>query len=445
MDTAFVILPVLLFSDFLLIKKVGRDVFREVFSFHFLLTGALAVISVVLAAQIDGFDGAAVLALALVAAAHVLRRRKAMCVFAERGHYAPASPSYRFVLGIEAIGVIFQWFVGMIAVSVILRAAKSGWGHAMPLVFWILLLSFFGGLLMMGLIVIGARRFPGLDLKELLGLTVCHRHQRLMTWSAAAFAGAGLALVASTLLFFRQVQPATPFSEFLDMADSSGMAMMFLFVAVGVAPLLEEIFFRGYFYYVIDQIKGRGIAVLMSALIFTGMHLDQYAGDPLAVVIILVLGMVLTLFRAWSGSVWPSVIAHYFFNATMVVVPVILLGVFNPSYAEYLYRAEDLGPCEAKRLLEKSLEERPQNPEALYELAWYYMDEEGDFDRGLDAINQALVYVPGRSVYRLTQAEALLRLGRIAEAHAIFESMGREVPVDSGRDCADGQSEGLPK
>ncbi|MGD1993702.1 MAG: type II CAAX endopeptidase family protein [Anaerolineae bacterium] len=82
-----------------------------------------------------------------------------------------------------------------------------------------------------------------------------------------------------------------------------------LFGGVLVAPLVEEIFFRGFVFAGLRKRYGWKPAGLISAGLFAVVHLQ-----PLAVVPILILGMIFAYLYHRSESIWPAVVMHVLTN-----------------------------------------------------------------------------------------------------------------------------------
>lgn len=82
-----------------------------------------------------------------------------------------------------------------------------------------------------------------------------------------------------------------------------------LLVAGVVAPIAEEIIFRGVLFGQLRRAWGEGAAVIVSALLFAAIHLNAVAFVPLAFV-----GVVLALLFRRSGSLWGSILAHGIYN-----------------------------------------------------------------------------------------------------------------------------------
>lgn len=102
--------------------------------------------------------------------------------------------------------------------------------------------------------------------------------------------------------------------------DTQGEAVMKMFselespvwlvlTGVIVAPLVEEIFFRGFLFQGFRQRYGWVAALLLSSGIFAASHLD-----PVSFIPTFVLGAVLGYVYHRSNSLWPSIILHFLNN-----------------------------------------------------------------------------------------------------------------------------------
>jgi uncharacterized protein len=99
---------------------------------------------------------------------------------------------------------------------------------------------------------------------------------------------------------------------------------VFAVFGISVAPLFEEIIFRGFLFKVLDDIRGPGTAVSVTAILFALLHLPQLWGSWAGVALIFVVGYVLSFIRQRSNSLIPSFIIHTSYNS-------MLFGVFALS------------------------------------------------------------------------------------------------------------------
>jgi hypothetical protein len=87
------------------------------------------------------------------------------------------------------------------------------------------------------------------------------------------------------------------------------------FAAVIVAPLCEEIVFRGYFYPVLKKYAGIWPAAFCSALVFATAH-----GNLTALLPLFLFGGLLVFIYEKTGSLWAPIAVHFCFNAATVAV-----------------------------------------------------------------------------------------------------------------------------
>jgi membrane protease YdiL (CAAX protease family) len=106
----------------------------------------------------------------------------------------------------------------------------------------------------------------------------------------------------------------TPLEKLL---TTKSAVLLFAVFGVTVAPLMEEIIFRGFLFKALAEIGGYKTAIPGSALLFTAPHLIQLGGNWGAGLLILVVGFVLAIVRYRSNSIIPSFIVHTSYNATI--------------------------------------------------------------------------------------------------------------------------------
>lgn len=95
--------------------------------------------------------------------------------------------------------------------------------------------------------------------------------------------------------------------------EGSALLLMVASVTV-VAPLTEEFLFRGYLYGVLKRYGGRLAAMLVTAMLFSAIHLHAAAFLPL-----FVLAICLTLVYEHTGTLWAPILMHALFNGVSVV------------------------------------------------------------------------------------------------------------------------------
>lgn len=121
--------------------------------------------------------------------------------------------------------------------------------------------------------------------------------------------GYGIILVHNLIITALGVD--TQGQAIFDIFNSLDSPVWLILAAVIVAPLVEEIFFRGFLFQGFRKKYGWVSAMLLSSAIFAAAHLDLASLIPT-----FVLGIVLTYVYHRSNSVWPGIILHFLINTT---------------------------------------------------------------------------------------------------------------------------------
>lgn len=153
-----------------------------------------------------------------------------------------------------------------------------------------------------------------------------------LKWRGPTVAPPGLFLVLGVLLallmgFLSSRIPGIedlPVSGLLRHAQT---AVLLGVTAIVVAPLVEEIVFRGFIFPVLERQWGQAAAVLLTALMFTSLHVTQLWGSWMAVSLILLVGLVLSLVRALTGALLPAFLMHLAYNTTLCLLSLVGLAL----------------------------------------------------------------------------------------------------------------------
>jgi len=92
--------------------------------------------------------------------------------------------------------------------------------------------------------------------------------------------------------------------------------------AVTIAPIYEELFYRGYLYPAIEQAWDTKTAVIIVTGLFTLGHIPQLWGDWAGIFVILCIGALLTVLRAVTNSTKFCVIAHFGYNLSLPLIAI---------------------------------------------------------------------------------------------------------------------------
>lgn len=98
--------------------------------------------------------------------------------------------------------------------------------------------------------------------------------------------------------------------------ETTRQAILMSVFAITVAPLMEELFFRGFLYPVLARRLGMVPSILLTSTAFGFLHGAQLKYSW-AVLIIFLVGVALTTVRALTRSVAASFLVHVGYNATL--------------------------------------------------------------------------------------------------------------------------------
>ncbi len=96
-------------------------------------------------------------------------------------------------------------------------------------------------------------------------------------------------------------------------SNAVAIRVMIAISAILVAPVAEEIVFRGYIYTATKRFSSRLFATLLSSLLFGVVHFNVTALIPL-----IFLAIILALSYELSGSLWAPISIHALFNASQI-------------------------------------------------------------------------------------------------------------------------------
>ncbi len=134
--------------------------------------------------------------------------------------------------------------------------------------------------------------------------------------------GATVNLAYLQLVPYLPVQPTRmPDSALWDLLLSPGASRwLVLLTAVTVAPLTEELVFRGLIFEGLERSWSPGVAVVGSAVLFTLLHVPDTAHYWPAIIMIFLMGSVAGVLRARTGHIGPAVGVHFGHNAVVAAL-----------------------------------------------------------------------------------------------------------------------------
>jgi uncharacterized protein len=230
--------------------------------------------------------------------------------------------------GVAAVAIAL-YFVGQLVAGLIIGAWFVAWDgtavgpEEVSVAPALLLLAAVGGQLIglaAAFVYVRSRR---VDLRSVLGAT--RPAARLLLTGAAI--GAGMLIVTSLVVagLMRLTGSEQPAEQFLlDELTRGGLSTLLAFVAaVVLAPVAEELLFRGFLFTALLRRRGVHVAALVSSLVFAVVHVDVALTQPLALVGLLIVGMALAYAYERSGSLLVPIAGHAAFNGITLVVALV--------------------------------------------------------------------------------------------------------------------------
>jgi uncharacterized protein len=173
--------------------------------------------------------------------------------------------------------------------------------------------------------------FQGIIYLILMGYVffVVRMRHRLAFWPAlgwrsvqpSVFLLAGLVLAFAVnvipYLLRIEVDHELPIERLFHSPEAAYMLAAF---GVLVAPLVEELIFRGFLFVPLERMWGANAAIWATAILFATIHVPQLRGGVPQIIIIFLVGLILSWVRARTGSLAAPYYMHLAYNATLFMV-----------------------------------------------------------------------------------------------------------------------------
>ena len=124
--------------------------------------------------------------------------------------------------------------------------------------------------------------------------------------------GCGLSLFVAIVSAQMKTPENIPMEELFKYRQT---ALLFMAMAVLVAPLVEETLFRGYLYPLFARSFGIGPGIVLTGVLFGLMHGAQLGWTLSLVAMLIFVGIVFTIVRARTGTVFASYLMHLGYNS----------------------------------------------------------------------------------------------------------------------------------
>ena len=146
-------------------------------------------------------------------------------------------------------------------------------------------------------------------------------------WIVFLFGGGVMALVLlQGVARFLPMPKDMPINHMFTNASDAWALSVF---GTTLAPLMEELFFRGFLYPVLARRIGMIWSVLLTALGFSLIHAPQLGRAWGPVLVIFLVGLILTITRALTKSVAVTVLLHVGYNSAIFGSLLIVTGGFR--------------------------------------------------------------------------------------------------------------------
>lgn len=104
------------------------------------------------------------------------------------------------------------------------------------------------------------------------------------------------------------------------LASSRAAVFVVAFMATFSAPITEEVVYRGIVYSGFRKTFNVPVAVIVTTVLFAGVHYPQYWGSWGTIILITTLSLILTFIRVRSDNLLPCVVLHFIFNGIQSIV-----------------------------------------------------------------------------------------------------------------------------
>jgi membrane protease YdiL (CAAX protease family) len=153
-------------------------------------------------------------------------------------------------------------------------------------------------------------------------LVVRHYHRRFAEavrwqwprehrWLAYLLGGMGLAVVVQLVSVLLPIPKTLPIDKYFQSRSAAYIMSLF---GVSMAPLVEELFFRGFLYPVLARRLGLAAGVVLTAFGFALVHASQLASAWAPLLILFLVGLVFTVVRVVTRNVAPGFLMHVGYN-----------------------------------------------------------------------------------------------------------------------------------
>lgn len=189
------------------------------------------------------------------------------------------------------------------------------------------LIAALGQLVGIGL-VLGLLRLRRVPLRVIVGATSPMRRLILLGLGVGLASVVANALLGAFVVLISGTQE-TPEQALFGDALAGGSRLLLAVVAAGIlAPLAEEVLFRGLLYRALRRRQSVALAAVLTSLAFAVIHTEIVVSQPLALINLTLLAVLWAVLYERTGSLVVPIVAHSVFNL-MSIGQVLLLSRFG--------------------------------------------------------------------------------------------------------------------
>ena len=233
---------------------------------------------------------------------------------------------------------------------------------------------------------------------------------------AAAAMGVLLSTVAQYIMTLMPPKADFETGPLVKMATSSTEGLIvWSLLAVLLAPMVEEVLFRGVLFTGLRRRWGTKISSISVTVVFVLLHWGEAGGYLPALLSVTALGTLVLALRLKSHSIWPSITCHFFYNG-LIALLMLWPTLFPTPGAEGLRFVQEEKFSEAILSFDEAIDNEPTNAE-FYFLRAFSKDSLGQNESALVDYDKSLSLKPKREATILNaRAYLLAELGRYEEA-----------------------------
>ncbi|HWR34868.1 MAG TPA: type II CAAX endopeptidase family protein [Clostridia bacterium] len=135
-----------------------------------------------------------------------------------------------------------------------------------------------------------------------------------LVWPAYLAGGVVLALSIQGLSHLLPIPKQMPIDQFFTTATGAWVMAVF---GVAIAPLVEELFFRGLLFPALARRLGLVLGIIVTGALFGFIHASQLGKAWAPVLVLFLVGVALTMVRSMARSVAAAFLVHAGYNLTL--------------------------------------------------------------------------------------------------------------------------------